>query len=275
MIDMETSLYQCFSSLLTWRETCSTVPSSTAYGIKEALKLIYGDRVHIIGPDISNGKSPAIEDETSGVLFYISAINQSLKSDRYALKKPLVAFWESKILSQSSESNSLWQMMVILPKSHRLIHGNALERASETAFFIDSFGLGLQIPKLMKYLIQREIEVRISGENSAPLKFGGFFTNVNIEEKSLKLHEHPHESGLWTVFNAIMLISSGNGDFLEPFGKFDPSAILDEHNIKLDISQNGLFLSRIIAQMKLNLWIRKSVVQWFMKSHTGECLKKK
>ncbi|CAG9319210.1 unnamed protein product [Blepharisma stoltei] len=136
-------------------------------------------------------------------------------------------------------------MMVILPKNHTLIDGKALERAAETVFLIDSFGLDLQIPKLMKYLIQREIEIRISGENSARLKFGGFFPNVNIDERSLKLHEYPYESGLWTVFNTIMLISSGNNEFLVPFSKFNPcfslklGAILDVHNIKLDKSPNG------------------------------------
>ncbi|CAG9319190.1 unnamed protein product [Blepharisma stoltei] len=244
MTDMEANLYKFFLDLPEWPESCSTVPSSTAYGIKEALQLIYGDRIHIIGPDISNGKSPAFEDETSGVLFYISAISQSLESDRFALLKPLVTFWESKILSQVSESNSLWQMMVILPKNHTLIHGDVLERASETVFLIDSFGLGLQIPKLMKYLIQKEIKIRNSGENGPTLKFGGFFPNVNIEEISLKLHEHPHESGLWSVFNAIMLISSGSTEFLEPFRGFCPSFslklrdILGVHSIELDKSPN-------------------------------------
>ncbi|CAG9319192.1 unnamed protein product [Blepharisma stoltei] len=239
MTDMEASLYQYFLDLPMWPESRSTVPSSTAYGIKEALKLIYGDRIHIIGPDISNGKSPAFEDETSGVLFYILAINQSLMSDRFALLKPLVAFWESKI----SESNSLWQMMVILPKNHTLIDGKALQRASETVFLIDSFGLGLQLPKLMKYLIQTQIVIR---EKGPTLKCGGFFPNVNIEEKSLKLHVYPHESGVWSIFNAIMLISSGSTEFLEPFSKFDPcfslklSAILDEHNIELGKSPNDL-----------------------------------
>ncbi|CAG9319209.1 unnamed protein product [Blepharisma stoltei] len=240
---MEASLHQYFLDFRAWPESRSTVPSSTAYGIKEALKLIYGDRIHIIGPDISNGKSPAFEDETSGVLFYILAINRSLMSDRFALLKPLVAFWESKILSQASESNSLWQMMVILPKNHTLIDGKALQRASETVFLIDSFGLGLQLPKLMKYLIQTQIVIR---EKGPTLKCGGFFPNVNIEEKSLKLHEHPHESGVWSVFNAIMLISSGSTEFLEPFSKFDScfslklSAILDEHNIELGKSPNDL-----------------------------------
>ncbi|CAG9335219.1 unnamed protein product [Blepharisma stoltei] len=147
-------------------------------------------------------------------------MNQLLESDSNALKKPLVALWESKILSQVSEpseamhlENSLWQMMVILPKYHTLISGNSLERAAETAYLIDSFGLDLRIPKLMKYLIQNEIEIGISRENSPILKFGGLFPDPNIEEKSLKLHEHPHESGLWSVFSAVMLISSGNNDF--------------------------------------------------------------
>ncbi|CAG9335232.1 unnamed protein product [Blepharisma stoltei] len=246
---METSLHQSFSNLLAWSETSPTSTCSTAYGIKEVLKMIYEDRIHIISPEISNGYSPAIEDETSGVLFYISAINQSLESDGYTLKKPLVAFWESKIPSQVSESskamqleNSLWQMMVILPKNHTSINGNSLERTAEAAFLIDSFGLDLQMPKLIKYLIQNEIEIRIPRENSPALKFGGLFPGVNIEEKSLKLHEHPHESGLWCVFNAVMLISSGNNDFLEPFSMYDPCfslklrAILNTYNIKLDMS---------------------------------------
>ncbi|CAG9322735.1 unnamed protein product [Blepharisma stoltei] len=250
MISLKQDLYTVFSNLDTYDRLSKTKCYASAFGIQEALKRIYQDKIHIIGSELTLINSPAIDDdEVIGVLSYTKKIEEAIANDGEKLKRPIVAYWKldvsknSNLADEQIEQKYIWQTMVVIPKDYININGEHLYNPSELVFSIDSSGNNYSLPPLLKYLLCTKISYNEPDGQSAT--FGGFFKTYWIfDHHSIKMYKHCLQSCLLSMYNIVMLISTGKSAFLDSFSQFDLksaykiTALFEQQSIIQILTQN-------------------------------------
>ncbi|CAG9313463.1 unnamed protein product [Blepharisma stoltei] len=94
MNSLKQELYTVFNNLDTYDRLSKAKCYASAFGIQEALKHIYQDKIQIIGSELILNNSPAIDDEVNGVLSYTKKIEEAIRNDGEKLKRPIVAYWK-------------------------------------------------------------------------------------------------------------------------------------------------------------------------------------
>ncbi|CAG9326467.1 unnamed protein product [Blepharisma stoltei] len=109
---------------------------------------------------------------------------------------------------------------------------------------IDSSGNNYKMPGLLKFLLKTQISYEKSERNTDT--FGGLFPSAIIYDKlSSKQHENCSQSWIWLIFNTLMLISTGNCNYLREFSNFDEKwinkilAIFEDLNINFSLEQKS------------------------------------
>ncbi|CAG9332574.1 unnamed protein product [Blepharisma stoltei] len=244
------SLHASISSLNLNQECPSKIDCATSSGISDTLELLYNRNIHVLDLDAHIRKSPALFEQSNVALFLIWNIKELIQADGGELKRPIVAFWKIQNTefpepsNSETPDNSAWHNLVILPKNHALINGCSLGNELELIFSIDLSGKKLRLPTILKYLLKREIQY---WNNFEKCTLGGFFPNSDIhDECDIKMYENFCESGIWCLFNTIMLISNGNIAFAENFREYDPTksrklgAILQNYGVDLCKNPNNI-----------------------------------
>ncbi|CAG9321117.1 unnamed protein product [Blepharisma stoltei] len=246
MPSAEKCLYRDFLQLDDWLETSLNQGYASFQTIKNAFQMIYNNKIHFIDQEFSLCGSPTLTDETSGNLDFIVKIEEILQASGPELRIPIVSCWKAvpveekhQLSDEELKFNYFWQTIVILPKNHILIDKSPLENPSELIFLIDSSGNDFRIPENIKSLLKEKINFEDS--HIGQFSLGGFFPNAKITDTSFaKQCMYPYESGLWCLFNTVMLISKGNYKFLGSFYRFDMDqsskvrAILENYSIDLN-----------------------------------------
>ena len=81
--------------------------------------------------------------------------------DDNKLKKPIIAIWNASCLIQKEGDYDVmrgdhWQTFVILPSSHILHNGVALNNQNELAFFKDSYYPDCDVTPLFRLLLRNK-----------------------------------------------------------------------------------------------------------------------
>ncbi|CAG9313462.1 unnamed protein product [Blepharisma stoltei] len=133
--------------------------------------------------------------------------------------------------------------MAIIPKDYININGEPLYNLSELVFSIDSSGNNYRLPPLLKYLLCTKFSYK--GPDGQSATFGGFFNSYWIfDHHSIKMYKHCLQSCLLSMYNIIMLISTGKSVFLDSFSQFDLNsaykitALFEDQSIIETLTQN-------------------------------------
>ncbi|CAG9321120.1 unnamed protein product [Blepharisma stoltei] len=246
MTSFELYLYENFSRLDEWTQTSLNQGFSSFQTIKNAFQTLYSNKIHFIDQEFSLYGSPAETDETSENQDFIEKIEEIMQDSDRELRIPIVSCWKAlpvegnrQLSDEELKFNYFWQTIVILPKNHTLIDGSPLKNTSELIFFIDSSGNNFRIPENIKSLLTGKFN--LEDPDGWQSSFAGCFPNAKITDTSFaKQCTYPYESGLWCLFNTVMLISKGNHKFLGSFYRFEIDrssklrAILEKYSIDLN-----------------------------------------
>ncbi|CAG9326458.1 unnamed protein product [Blepharisma stoltei] len=246
MESLEKPLYEVFKRFQSSDYLSSTECCLSAYDIKRVLKSIYKGRVHIKSIDAIFNYSPASSDEINGILICLTQLEKIVRRDCEELKKPIVSFWNINDKNQPGEQakeNYIWQSMVIIPKNYTSLDGEPLSNSSELIYMVDSSGNNYNLPALVKFLLKTQISYKNS--NGDLYTIGGLFPLAIINDSlSIKQSRNTSQSWLWLIFNAIMLTSTGNCNYLNEFSYFDANwsnkilAIFEDLGINLTEEEN-------------------------------------
>ena len=225
-------LYKILFALQDHNELKESNTWAESQGIFKCLERIFGDEAYIIHPDLSSIHSPVDNNDISGAVNYIEAIEEKIKADGGELKKPIIAIWNTESIKQeddnvdfNAEGGNHWQTLVILPKNHKIYNGKSLTNERELVFFKDSYYKGKSIPYELIILFKNKVSFERNfkeGEvaDNPTIVLGGMLANAEIydeEYKNTQQQEDGYDCGWWAVYNAFMFVMEGNDKFLAQF----------------------------------------------------------
>ncbi|MBA8667947.1 hypothetical protein H1Q59_08615, partial [Holosporaceae bacterium 'Namur'] len=212
---------------------------ATGHGINNALNQILGDRVHIIHPDLSSLHSPASSDQDNaleGAINYAKNIggfysgknlitNGLIHQDGGSLKKPIIMIINTSTIEVSSPTDALteggthWHSCVILPKNYITPLGRKLNNNREIIFYLDSLNTKPELPKALKHLLTQGTEYTFESEGKEyKHKILPVFSDAKIVDGiECKQQLEGYDCGWWAVYNALMVVFTGNVNYLKQF----------------------------------------------------------
>lgn len=236
---------------------------ASGYGINNGLREALGTAVHIIDPATSSVASLASDNHyeaIEGTVNYIKMISgystngQAIKNgfihaDGGVLKKPVVMVWNNASVKVKSEDDaeavggSHWQTCIMLPKNYITPFGYPIKNNTELVFFVDSLYEGQVIPTPFREMLVQERSFVFKSEGRTFYHtIGGAFPQAQFFNFTPKQQLGGSDCGWWAVYNAIMIVFTGNADFLGRFNKRsrDYAYALREVFSNLDEQQPGI-----------------------------------
>ena len=216
---------------------------ASGYGINQVLESLLGNRVHIIDPassSISSPASPNRRNAMDGAVNYAKMIggfvivnngeeirNGFINIDGGVLTKPIVMVINTdpvEVISNqdaNAEGGVHWQCCVVLPKNYQPIFGAQLNNPNEIVFYLDSYYSNITLPKAFHLVLQSPIGLSYNFESNdgrRTHRLPPLFPNATIVD-SITTHQQSEgkDCGWWALYNALMLVCTGNVDFLQQF----------------------------------------------------------
>ncbi|WP_039459467.1 hypothetical protein [Candidatus Jidaibacter acanthamoebae] len=212
---------------------------ATGHGINNALNQILGDWVHIIHPDQSSIYSPASSKQDNaleGAINYAKNIggfysdkdliaNGLIHQDGGDLKKPIIMIINTSTIEVSSETDTLteggthWHSCVVLPKNYVTPFGVELNNNQEIVFYLDSLNTKPKLPKSLKHLLTQGTEYTFESEGKEHKhRILPVFSDAKIVDgNECNQQLEGYDCGWWAVYNALMVVFTGNVNYLKQF----------------------------------------------------------
>jgi hypothetical protein len=242
---------------------------ATGYGINQALNKYIGNYVHIIHPDASSVESPADPKKAlEGAVAYAKMISgyyvdnklinkgAIIKNVGVGLDKPVVMIWNTMSVKVSDSQaatttgGSHWQTCVIIPKNYKTPTGKQIGNANPKVFFIDSLNEGAELPGSFKYLLTKGHTHTFGSDDKRDYThmIPAAFPQAEFIERKPKQQEGGSDCGWWAVYNAMMIVLTGNIEFLDKFTQRSREPAYFLRNIFQGMEQDASLGGQVLTQ---------------------------
>lgn len=213
---------------------------ATGHGINLALQECIGDIAYIIPPDSSSISSPAANDDANqyeGAVNYAkmiggysidgNKINNGLIEEGKLLTNPIVMIINTMSVKARSATDTTaegglhWHCCVVLPKRYITPDGVQLDNDNEIIFYLDSLYPKVMIQPAFINTLRSGLKYTFSSDGvKYTHELPALFPNAEvIDGLTTNQQEGGSDCGWWALYNALMLVLTGNHGFLEQFTK--------------------------------------------------------
>lgn len=214
---------------------------ATGHGINEFLGQLFQDQVHIIHPDSSSIHSPVASDQRNaleGAVNYAKMIGGYVVNDEAVangfkgqdggnITRPIIMVINTHSAQAKSGADASaqggvhWQCCVVLPKNYKPTFGAQLNNQHEMIFYIDSLQNNVKLPERLRFLLtsQEGLEYTFTSEGAQfTHKIPSIFPDAIVVDNIVTNQQSGgSDCGWWAVYNALMLVFSGNTNYLNQF----------------------------------------------------------
>jgi len=201
---------------------------ATGPGICNVLNNLLQDSAHIIHPDLSCMYSPAasnVDNVTQGALNYVVEIQKIIDSHGGELNSPIIMVLNTTpvgVLEEhdmTKEGGLHWQTCVVLPKNYTSLSGKSLDNKEEIIFYVDSLNPGKEVPNPLLYILKGGgLNIFKTGDATRIQAVKPLFPNIEVRDKlGAKQQKDGWSCGWWAVYNALMIVYTGDTKYLEQF----------------------------------------------------------
>lgn len=197
-----------------WIESISLSTLATGNKIGLWLKALLGKNVHVVDPDLLtfSPTSSSKEERLLGALDYANVIKEHFLIQG-ELTKPIVMVFNKHSNDKIFHTETVchWQLCVILPVGYQpFIEG--LSQVDQTCiYFIDSLNSDEKFPFELKD------SLRLDDGSQIGEVVSNVFLDAKIINRSPLQQVDCYDCGWWCVYNAFMLLCTGNDNYLGRF----------------------------------------------------------
>ncbi|GAB4224151.1 MAG: hypothetical protein Tsb005_20870 [Gammaproteobacteria bacterium] len=143
--------------------------------------------------------------------------------------KPTIIVTNTQTVHASSSTEvtanggSHWIALVILPRNYQPKDStfSKVDNQNHQIFYLDSCSDDNNFPSKLKSQLQQKVLTSQLDENTRHLHtIDNIYHDAELYKPKIKQQRHGRDCGWWLVYNVMMLIYTGNTDFLKKFDKF-------------------------------------------------------